>query len=243
MATIKKAKPVITSTKHLLTAAELKSFMFDGNARFTLKNKTTGNYITFQIHRPKHIRYNKITRNGWNGRPYTFKVRNPNADQVNQNLYNVYVKALNDGYSGKLYIGQIDRFSGEFTDTPAQFTNHVGVKTISWLIRNWKRMDKFVGTEMDAFHNDYCCKCGLPLSVEESVVNGMGSDCLKNHLKGNDAIFLELNIYSKGKEQNAMITEALGIDPSLIKKLYLPPSFPRQESVEVLELANEFGLF
>lgn len=236
------AKP---KKEHLLNAQGFRTFMFEGRAQFTCKNIETGNYITFHVHRPKYL-YSRANT-------YSRRYINFHKKRENPNIYQVYVKALGDEVYGKLHIGQIDRYTGEFTffnsywnykqSRRLPLADHPGVKTIQYIIKYWKRLEEIIGTKMDVFHIEKCCKCGLPLSVEESVINGMGDKCLKNHLKGNDAIFLELGIYRKDRDPNQMLAEALKINPILIQKLFIPPTFPRNEFIETLELADDFGLF
>lgn len=192
---------MINSNSHRLDAASFRTFMFQGKALFTLENKEKGTHITLRVqtlkrkrHQPEDTRY-----------------------------FEVYVKALNDKYAGNRYIGRIDRRSKSFKPTGYIERDHVGVQTIEWLIRNWNRLEDFVSNEKVAiYHMGVCCKCGLPLTVPESIQNGIGPQCFKYREGKSVDLLKEIGVYKPGTPYADMVMEALDVRPDLFDKIFVP---------------------
>ncbi len=192
---------MIHSHSHKLDAASFRTFMFQGKALFTLENKEKGTHITLRVqtlkrkrHQPEDTRY-----------------------------FDVHVKALNDKYAGNRYIGRIDRKSKSFKPTGYIERDHVGIQTVEWLIRNWNHLEEYTaGDRMSIYHMGVCCKCGLPLTVPESIQNGIGPQCMKYREGKSVDLLKEIGVYKPGTAYADMVMEALDLRPDLFDKIFVP---------------------
>lgn len=219
---------MVHSDQHKLDAAAFRTFMFQGKALFTLQNTEKDTHITFRVqtlkrkrHQPEETRY-----------------------------FDVYVKALNDKYQGNRYIGRIDRRTKSFKPYNYIEKDHVGIQTIDWLIRQWRNLEAWTTPEVEGqepklkiFHLGFCCKCGLPLTVPESIQNGIGPQCMKYREGKSLDLLKEIGVYKPGKEYADMVMEALNIRPDLFDKLFVPDIVRRTSDwFKSMETFADFGL-
>ena len=219
---------MINSNQHRLDAASFRTFMFQGKALFTLENKEKGTHITFRVQTLK-------------------RKRNQPEDT---RYFDVHVKALNDKYAGNRYIGRIDRKSKSFKPYGYVERDHVGIKTIEWLIRNWAHLEDWTKPmegedqeRMAIYHMGVCCKCGLPLTVPESIQNGIGPQCMKYREGKSLDLLKEIGIYKPGVAYADMVMNALDVRPDLFDKLFVPDIVRRTSDwFNKMESYSDFGL-
>ena len=208
---------------HPLDAAAFRSFIFQGRALFTLENKEKGTHITFKIKSLKRKR----------GTPEDLTV------------FDIEAKALNDGYGGMVYIGRLDRKTRTLKRSFKVNDSHPGVQTINWLIRNWNRLEKFESDgKLAMYHLGICCKCGMPLTVPESIQNGIGPQCKKYRESGTVNIMKDLGIYVPGMKYNDLVQHACQERPDMIEKYFIPDEVRRgSDYIEMLFTVHDLGLF
>jgi hypothetical protein len=215
-----KSNPNIPGRNHKLNADEFRSFVFQGKAAFTLENKETGNYVVYRIQSKKRKRNQPEERR----------------------LFDVYVRALGDGWRGNRYIGQVDRKTGILKTTYGSDPNSVGIRTFNWLINKWKRLDQFED-KMNMYHMGICCKCGRDLTVPESIENGIGPQCKHYREDKTLKMIADLGIVTKGRKYDEVIVEAIHKFPEIIEDIYVPGEIRKNdEFMQVLDVAGDFGL-
>jgi hypothetical protein len=67
-----------------------------------------------------------------------------------------------------------------------------------------------------------CCKCGLPLTVPESIQNGIGPQCMKYREGKSVDLLKEIGVYKPGAAYADMVMEALDLRPDLFDKIFVP---------------------
>jgi hypothetical protein len=208
---------------HPLDAAAFRSFIFQGKALFTLENKEKGTHITFKVKSPKRRR----------GTPEDLTV------------FDIEAKALNDGYSGMRYLGRLDRKTRILKESGRVPKDHPGILTLHWLMRNWSRLEEFERDgKLAMYHLGICCKCGLSLTVPESIQNGIGPQCKKYRESGTVAIMKEMGIYVPGMKFNDLVRHACEERPDMIEKYYIPDEVRRNSDyIEMLLTVHNLGLF
>lgn len=159
--------------------------------------------------------------------------------------FDVYVKALNDKYQGNRYIGRIDRKLKSFKPYGYIDRDHVGIQTIEWIIRNWTILEEWEKEgKLAIYHLGSCCKCGLPLTVPESIQNGIGPQCMKYREGKSVDLLKELGFYKQGKGYVDMVMDALDQRPDLFDKLFIPDVVRRTSDwFNKMTTYSEFGLF
>jgi hypothetical protein len=211
------------ATSHKLDAAAFKTFIFQGKALFTLENKEKGTYITFKVQKLKRKR-----------------------DQPEETrLFDVHVRALNDQYQGLKYIGRVDRKMKTFKPSGYVANDHVGIQTMNWLIRSWGNLERLEeGGKLGMYHQGICCKCGLPLTVPESIENGIGPQCKKYRESRSLKVLEELGILVPGLSYNEQVINAVDKRPDCFEKIYIPETVRRSnEWIKDLDLFSSYGLW
>lgn len=208
---------------HKLDSASFRTFLFQGKAFFTMHNIEKDTHITFRVQTLKRKR----------GQPEDTR------------YFDVYVKALNDKYQGNRYIGRIDRKSKSFKPYGYVERDHVGIQTIEWIIRNWANLEEWEKEgKLAIYHLGSCCKCGLPLTVPESIQNGIGPQCMKYREGKSVDLLKELGFYKQGKGYVDMVMDALDQRPDLFDKLFIPDVVRRTSDwFNKMTTYSEFGLF
>ena len=208
---------------HKLDSAAFRTFLFQGKAYFTMHNLEKDTHITFRVQHLKRKR----------GQPEDTR------------FFDVYVKALNDKYQGNRYIGRIDRKTRSFKPYGYVERDHVGIQTIEWIIRNWSHLEDWEKEDKLAiYHMGSCCKCGLPLTVPESIQNGIGPQCLKYRTGKSIELLKELGLYKPGEEYAQLVMNALEQRADLFDKIFVPDVVRRtSEWYKMMDTCSEFGLF
>lgn len=211
------------SKSHPLDAAAFRTFMFQGKALFTLENKEKGTHITFKVKSPKKKR-----------------------DQPEDTRYfDIEVKALNDGWHGMRYIGRIDRKLRQFKASGKVPNDHVGIQTLQWIMKNWKNLEKFEEDgKLGMYHLGICCKCGMPLTVPESIENGIGPHCKKYREGRSIKIMEELGLLVSGMKYDDAVIHACEQIPDIVEKIFIPDTVRKSSSwVNTVSRIADFGFF
>lgn len=211
------------ATSHKLDAASFRTFMFQGRALFTLENKEKESHITFRVQSLKRKR----------------------GQEEETRLFDVHVKALNDQYHGSRFIGRLDRKLKTFKPSGYVERDHVGVQTINWIIDHWNDLEKFEGDgRLGMYHQGVCCKCGMPLTVPESIENGIGPLCRKGRETKTLKLLEELGILIPGLNYNAQVINAVDKRPDCFDKIFIPESARRSDAwIQDVTKFSEYGLF
>ena len=140
----------------------IESFIYAGNARFTLHNKETGNRFTYEFRKPKEKR--------------------GSAD-----LWFVSVLTSPDRYTfigtsvaskSQNMFGNVHSYHHSCKSSITR--NAQSVRTIMWFI---KALDENrIPSQVEVWHEGRCGKCGRPLTVPESIESGLGPICANKEL-------------------------------------------------------------
>ena len=215
--------------KHLIDANEFRSFAFQGRAQFTMVNVETSNHITFYI-----------------------KSRKVKRDQPEETrFFEIFVKAIGDKMAGKVGIGEVDRIKGIFIKKEGVTPDHVGVKTIKWILFHWRNLEKFGTDKLKIYHTDRCCKCYQPLTIEDSIQDGIGPICVKTRMKQSLALMRSLGIaFTEGADYTHPANYDLAVEfaidrfPDYLDKIYIPARLRRKEGfIKQLYEYDKYGLW
>ena len=145
-----------------MDAASFRNFMFQGKALFTIKNRESedpNSEVTLLIKSlPKR--------------------RN---DPENREVFNVELKSVDGVYQRSIFIGTINRTLKQFNKVRWIDAINPGVMNIEWIVQNWSNLEDFPDTSFN--HRGHCCKCGISLTLPESMENGIGPICIKTREK------------------------------------------------------------
>lgn len=139
-------------------AKTILNFVMGGNSTFTVRSVRTGTRYTFKICKPNFANEKTSLRN-----PEMFLVK-VLIGQDNENDYLLFGKIVNNVFT----LTQKAKVAG--------ITYQTGyVVAIMWVLQNL-----FAGVEpknTEIWHAGRCGRCGRKLTVPESILLGMGSDC------------------------------------------------------------------
>jgi hypothetical protein len=123
--------------------------------------------------------------------------------------------------------------------------DHVGIQTMNWLIRSWGDLERLEdGGKLGMYHQGICCKCGLPLTVPESIENGIGPQCKKYRESRSLKVLEELGILVPGLSYNQQVINAVDKRPDCFEKIYIPETVRRSnEWIKDLDLFSSYGLW
>lgn len=141
-------------THQLLEVVDISSFIYAGNATFTLENVKTG-------------------------KRYTYKVQ----QKDNQKLWFFSLLTGSDNTKDYTYIGYCRSISANqiYTKAGSGFSDSApSVTALNWLLNHLQTCIKTTQrfNENAAFyHAGKCCRCGRKLTTPESVTAGIGPEC------------------------------------------------------------------
>jgi hypothetical protein len=139
----------------MLVVSEIREFMLAGNARLTLVSKRTG------------------TR-------FTFKIRQPDPEKPH------FVSLLTqpDNESGYSFLGTIflpkegiERATYRHGNRSRITVDADSARAFEWFFKNL-RVGR-LSDQLEVWHEGRCGRCGRPLTVPESISNGLGPECIK----------------------------------------------------------------
>ena len=183
-------------TRKNITPAQFRNFIFQGRAVFTLENADTGNYLTYKIR--------QIKKSG----------------KVVPNQFKVECKSLGDKEYGYQFLGFLDIAKVTFKPWGRTSRDHVGYKTLYWMLRNLEVLEKY--TKLSIYHEGACSRCGMPLTTPESIDQGIGPICMDRMLGGSAQIMKDLGTWDDLLSYDDNVRAALKIDPSIWSKIHVP---------------------
>jgi hypothetical protein len=147
----------------LLYPAMIRKYVMGGNATFTLRYRESGERLTFKVKSAPADR-NKYWSTGNQDRRTYFVSLLTGPDNANSYRYLGLLKLHGDGY-----------YDFELTaKSPSRDSR--GVKTFKWF---WNLLEQgcHVSDGIEFWHEGFCCMCGRPLTVPESIAAGIGPEC------------------------------------------------------------------
>lgn len=139
-----------------LSQIESLNFITAGNARFTIKNKKTGNRFTYRVRRPLR----------------------ETPETTNVLFVSVLTGRENDhAYS---YIGTLRQYNGvwRFSHGVKSHISENAVSVVAFgVVFNAFISLKREHPDLEIWHEGRCCRCGHPLTVPESIRSGIGPEC------------------------------------------------------------------
>ncbi len=152
----------------------------------------------------------------------------------------VECKALGDKYSGYKFLGFVNltdrKFKRRFHDL-----NFVGYKTWVWLLKNLNRLESF--EKLVIYHEGKCCKCGMPLTVPESIDSGIGPDCKKTMYSRSIQALKDLGTWNEMLTYEENVKLGLEANPSVWSNIIIPEGFRKDEDYIVHNMFEEWGIF
>lgn len=131
----------------LATAADVRAFMFAGNAILTLVSKSTGNRFTFKIRQPEP------------SKPWFVTVL---SGSDNEASYSFLGSIFADGSYRHGARSKIVH------DAPS-------AQAFAWFHRQLAR--DAIPPTLEVWHEGRCGRCGRTLTVPESIARGIGPEC------------------------------------------------------------------
>ena len=133
----------------LISQSNILSFMFAGNALFTIKNVLTGNRFTFKIekHKTEDIFFASFLSGSNNECDYTF--------------------------IGTIFDKKTYRHGKKSTVS----VTVQSVRSFVWFFEKVKTNS--LPECIKVYHEGRCCRCGRTLTTPESIEKGIGPECAK----------------------------------------------------------------
>ncbi len=203
-------------TRKSITPEQFRNFIFAGRSVFTLENSETGNYLTFKVKQIKK-NYKEV--------PGQFAIE---------------CKTLGDKAHGYKFLGFVDlnerKFKKRYWDS-----NFVGFKTWVWLLKNLERLEDF--TKLAIYHEGRCCKCGMPLTVPESIDSGIGPDCKKTMYRKSIEVLTDLGTWNGSLTYEENLRLGLAKDPSVWGKVIIPDGFQKERKYAAHRMLKAWDIF
>ena len=203
-------------TRKSITPEQFRNFIFAGRSVFTLENSETGNYITFKVKQIKK-NYKEV--------PGQFAIE---------------CKSLGDKDHGYKFLGFVDlnerKFKKRYWDA-----NFVGFKTWVWILKNLERLEDF--TKLAIYHEGRCCKCGMPLTVPESIDSGIGPDCKKTMYRKSIEALTDLGTWNGSLTYEENLRLGLAKDPSVWGKVIIPDGFQKEKKYSAHRMLKAWDIF
>ena len=203
-------------TRKSITPEQFRNFIFAGRSVFTLENSETGNYLTFKVKQVKK-NYKEV--------PGQFAIE---------------CKTLGDKAHGYKFLGFVDlnerKFKKRYWDS-----NFVGFKTWVWLLKNLERLEDF--TKLAIYHEGRCCKCGMPLTVPESIDSGIGPDCKKTMYRKSIEVLTDLGTWNGSLTYEENLRLGLAKDPSVWGKVIIPEGFQKERKYAAHRMLKAWDIF
>jgi hypothetical protein len=199
-----------------LTPGQFRNFLFAGRSIFTLENKTTNNYITFKVKQMKK-----------DNKPIP-------------HMYVVECKALGDRNYGYELLGFLNIDSKSFSCRVSD-REFIGLKTWFWLLKNLEDLERF--ETLAIYHEGKCCKCGMPLTVPESIESGIGPECFRKMHALSVQKMKDNGTWDDSLDYETNLKNTISKDPAMWGKLYIPDGFKKEEEYVVHRLFERMSIF
>ena len=118
-----------------------------------------------------------FTAHNASGEHYTFKIKGGSTKPFFVSL----LKGPNN-QSDYVYIGILDQKSQKLRLTSKSKVNQDSkiVKIFNWAISAVSNSK--IPSGYGVLHENTCCRCGRALTTPESILNGIGPECMKKHV-------------------------------------------------------------
>lgn len=142
-----------------LEKCKVEKFMFAGNSIFTVRNRETQVRFTYRIKKCKD----------------------------DKNVFFVGVLDSPDNVFGYSFIGTVFFYENFGRSEKFQFKRSIKSKygegdlrilAFNWVFNHLSALSKF--PQIEFFHAGRCCRCGRTLTVPESILSGVGPECIKS---------------------------------------------------------------
>lgn len=138
------------------SVSDVREFMLAGNARLTLVSKRTGTRFTFKVRRPDPEK------------PYFVSLL---TSPDNETGYTFLGTIFHDNAIGFEYSSYRH---GQRSSIPVDSES---ARAFEWFFKNL-RVER-LSDQLEVWHEGRCGRCGRPLTVPESIENGLGPECIK----------------------------------------------------------------
>lgn len=191
--------------KHIIGLDDFRTFMFQGRARFTMENSNTGNYVKFRV-----------------------QARKTKRNQPEEtNFFEVFTTVLGDKVLGEIEIGEIDRKNGRINLKEGVPRDNQGLTTAIWLVQKWRELEKYENLKI--YHLNVCCKCAMPLTIPESIKDGIGPICVRGRMLGTISLLRSLGAnliysidYTIPEKYDAALIQGINDYPHMLDKFFIP---------------------
>ena len=131
--------------------ADIKTFLLAGKAILTLRSARTGTRYTFKVSKAK-----------------------------DRELWFVKLLTGSDNYSSYSYIGYFYKDLKFKTSAKSQFGfGALPMQAMRVLLEGLRQEEPKVHRQLEVYHEGSCGRCGRRLTVPESLMAGLGPECLK----------------------------------------------------------------
>lgn len=154
-------QPAPSNSGQLNTWAQVKQFIFAGNATFTIKNTKTGNRYTYKVKQQKY----------------------PDPKVQAAAPYFVTLLSGPDNTADYTYMGTLfdsDRFKLVSTRKSRVSTGSVSWQSFQWLLSQLAKYNSgqsYWPAEFQFWHEGKCARCGRALTDPDSIARGYGPLC------------------------------------------------------------------
>lgn len=111
---------------------------------------------------------------------YRLKKRKVNKEKEKENKYLYYVTVLKGGeriYAGVLYYSDLKKMYMFSTGKKGKMTgDNIEIKSLMYVIN--KLNERNYGMRLTIYHVGRCGRCGRVLTVPESIMSGLGPECI-----------------------------------------------------------------
>lgn len=200
-----------------ITPAQFRNFIFAGRSVFTLENSESGNYITFRI--------KSVKKQG----------------KVIPNEFTVEAKVLGDASSGYSFMGFLNLNRQTFKEWGSMAKGSISYKTFYWIMKNFNRLEDF--GKLSIYHEGACCKCGMPLTVPESIDSGIGPECKRKMFQSSIDTLKGLGTWDDSLSYDDNVRKGLAKNPSLWGKIQIPEGIEKEKDYSAHRLLSRCGVF
>lgn len=150
--------------KHTVSPFLLPDLFFAGRAVLTFNNETKGTHMTVKVK----------------------QARDKQDRKIKLPIFFVSISLLGDKTQGMVFAGTIFQNNGTYRlGRGIDQTSRIG-KAMSFLTTAVKDPSILRQHNVSFQHEGKCCSCGLPLTHPQSIVAGLGPDCLKRKMQDAD---------------------------------------------------------
>lgn len=117
----------------------------------------------------------------------------------------------------------------------------MGYKTFVWLLKNLERLEEF--PKLTIYHEGRCCKCGMPLTVPESIDSGIGPECKKTMYAKSIEVLKEDGSWNDRLSYDENLKNSLAINLAIWSRVIIPESISISKEYGLLRRLTAWGVF